>query len=91
MVAAWTNNRDDDDDDDSHFATVYRFARDRDLEKQRTITSMPLAEERQILRDISYAKKQKLRIDEYNAIDKQLQEKRVRMCIAWSSLLFLAV
>ena len=50
----------------------------RELEKQRTITSMPLAEERQILKEINYTKKQKLQLDEYNAIDKEIQEKRVR-------------
>ncbi|CAJ1899848.1 unnamed protein product [Cylindrotheca closterium] len=47
-----------------------------ELEKKRTITSMPLAEEREILKEISYTKKQKLQLDEYNAIDKQLAEKR---------------
>ncbi|KAL3941419.1 MAG: hypothetical protein SGBAC_004218 [Bacillariaceae sp.] len=47
-----------------------------ELEKQRTITSMPLAEEREILKQINYTRKQKLHLDEYNAIDKQIQEKR---------------
>eukprot|EP00526_Cylindrotheca_closterium_P003765 CAMPEP_0113621100 /NCGR_PEP_ID=MMETSP0017_2-20120614/10774_1 /TAXON_ID=2856 /ORGANISM="Cylindrotheca closterium" /LENGTH=1210 /DNA_ID=CAMNT_0000530821 /DNA_START=20 /DNA_END=3652 /DNA_ORIENTATION=+ /assembly_acc=CAM_ASM_000147 len=47
-----------------------------ELEKQRTITSMPLAQEREILKEISYTKKQKLQLDEYNAIDKLLQQKR---------------
>lgn len=54
------------------------FRRYRELEKQRTITSMPLAEEREILKQINYTRKQKLHLDEYNAIDKQIQEKRVR-------------
>ena len=60
----------------------------RELEKQRTITSMPLAEERQILKEINYTKKQKLQLDEYNAIDKEIQEKRGYVVVVfWSSKL----
>jgi hypothetical protein len=48
------------------------------LERERTITSIPLAEELAILKQINIVKKSKLQIDECNAIEKQIQEKRVR-------------
>jgi hypothetical protein len=48
------------------------------LERERTITSIPLAEELEILKQINFAKKSKLQLEEYNAIEKQIQEKKVR-------------
>jgi hypothetical protein len=48
------------------------------LERERTITSISLAEEREILKQINFVKKSELQIEEYNAIEKQIQEKRVR-------------
>lgn len=47
------------------------------LERERTITSIPLAEERQILKEINSVKKSQLQIAEYDAIEKQIEEKRV--------------
>jgi hypothetical protein len=49
------------------------------LERKRTITSVSLAEERQILKEIAGIKRSKMQVDEYNAMDKQMQDIRVRI------------
>jgi uncharacterized coiled-coil DUF342 family protein len=47
------------------------------LERKRTITSVPLAEERQILKEISKIKKSKLEVEVFLAHDKAVQETKV--------------
>jgi uncharacterized coiled-coil DUF342 family protein len=47
------------------------------LERKRTITSVSIAEERQILKEIKVIQKSKTAVDEYNAYDKQVQETKV--------------
>jgi uncharacterized coiled-coil DUF342 family protein len=49
----------------------------RALERKRTITSVSIAEERQILKEIKVIQKSKTAVDEYNAYDKQVQETKV--------------
>ena len=47
------------------------------LERKRTITSIPLSEERQILKQINGIKKSKTQVEEYNAYDKTVQGTKV--------------
>jgi uncharacterized coiled-coil DUF342 family protein len=54
------------------------------LERKRTITSVPLAEERQILKEISKIKKSKLEVEAFLAHDKAVQETKVSSNIALS-------
>ena len=51
----------------------------RALEHKRTITSVSLAEERQILKEINSLKRTKLQVEEYNKMDEQAQSMKVRM------------
>jgi hypothetical protein len=48
------------------------------LERKRTSTSIPLAEERQILYEINGIKKTKSKVEEYHSMEKQVQETKVR-------------
>jgi hypothetical protein len=49
-----------------------------DLERRRTLNSLPLAEERAILKEISRAQKLKLQVADYYAYDKRIKDKKVR-------------
>ena len=51
----------------------------RALEHKRTITSVSLAEERQILKEINSLKRTKLQVEEYNKMDEQAQSMKVSM------------
>lgn len=48
------------------------------LERQRTINSMPLAEEREILKQIARVQKKKREVEVFENYDAQLKEKKVR-------------
>lgn len=48
------------------------------LERKRTINSMSLAQERLILKEIASVQKGKVKVEEYNTVDKQIQEIKVR-------------
>ena len=48
------------------------------LERKRTITSVSLQEERQILKQINGTKKVITQVEEYNAYDKSVQDTKVR-------------
>ena len=50
----------------------------RSLEHKRTITSVSLAEERQILKEIDIVKKSKTQLEEYHAILKRVEDTKVR-------------
>jgi hypothetical protein len=56
------------------------------LERKRTIKSIPLAEERQILKEISVIKKSKAIVEEYRSYDKTIQETKVCNVDSESSL-----
>lgn len=47
------------------------------LERKRTITSIPLAEERQILKEIAAVKRSKSQVDEYHEMEKHIQDVKV--------------
>ena len=49
------------------------------LERKRTITSVSLQEERQILKQINGTKKVITQVEEYNAYDKSVQDTKVRL------------
>jgi hypothetical protein len=49
------------------------------LERERTITSVSLAEERRILKEIHNMGKSKTQVEEYLNMEKQVQEKKVRV------------
>eukprot|EP00980_Cylindrotheca_fusiformis_P002553 scaffold603_cov118-Cylindrotheca_fusiformis.AAC.5 len=56
------------------------------LERERTITSISLAEERQILKEINFVKKSQSQIEEYDALEKQIQEKKTAITSLRESL-----
>jgi hypothetical protein len=47
------------------------------LERNRTINSISLAEERQILKEIAAVKRGMVQVEEYNTLEKQVQEVKV--------------
>jgi uncharacterized coiled-coil DUF342 family protein len=47
------------------------------LERKRTINSVSLAEERQILKEIAGIKRNKTHVDEYFSLEKQVQDLKV--------------
>lgn len=55
------------------------FTINRALERKRTVTSVSLAEERQILKEISSIKRIKPQVEEYNKMDEQVQV--VKVCV----------
>jgi len=67
------------------FSTVIRA-----LEYKRTVTSIPLAEERQILKEIHGIKRTKVQVEEYNKMENQIQSMKVRIQYSTVFLYFTA-
>ena len=61
----------------------------RNLEHQRTTTSISLQQEKEILRQINGIKKSKLTVNEYHAMEKQVQDTKVRQKKSLSGSLFI--
>ena len=61
---------------------IFHFFLHSELEKQRTSSSLPLAQEKDILRQISQIKKAKVQYEENQVHEKAIQEKKVCMLVS---------
>ena len=53
----------------------------RALEHKRTVTSISLAEERQILKEINGIKKSKTKVEDFNKMEEEIQVMKVRSAL----------
>lgn len=85
-----SNRRDEDDDDYFNIMCLFLIFRDdfsylvvfvRALEHKRTVTSISLAEERQILKEINGIKKAKIQAEDFNKMEEEIQVMKVRSAL----------